>query len=67
MKNFIVVALLTPLFADCAVAPKTENLSVGTTSMHSRTDGSAIGEADDLQSNPKDSPGFTPWGGGADD
>jgi hypothetical protein len=63
--HLAVVALLTLLFAGCAVAPKTENLSVGATSMHSRTDGSAIGEADDLQSNPSDSPGFTPWG--ADD
>lgn len=67
MKNSIVIALLTLLFASCAVGPKTENLSVGATSMHPRTDDSAIVEADDLQSNPSDSPGFTPWGGGADD
>ena len=36
--HLAVVALLTPLFAGCAVAPKTENLSVGATSMHSRTE-----------------------------
>ena len=39
-----VVALLTLLFAGCAVAPKTENMSVGATSMHSRTE-----EADDYR------------------
>ena len=36
--HLAVVALLTLLFAGCAVAPKTENLSVGATSMHSRTE-----------------------------
>ena len=42
--NLTVVAFLTLLFAGCAVAPKTENLSVGATSMHSRTE-----EADDYR------------------
>ena len=60
--HLAVVALLTLLFAGCAVAPKTENLSVGTTSMHPRIDRLAIEEADDLQNNPLDSPGFKPWG-----
>jgi hypothetical protein len=53
---------LTLLFAGCAVAPNAENLSVATTAAHMRTNGPAIVETDDLQSNPSDSPGFTPWG-----
>ncbi|HEY1477960.1 MAG TPA: hypothetical protein VGF37_09780 [Chthoniobacterales bacterium] len=73
MKNFItmlnrstihlaVVALLTLLFAGCAVVPKAENVSMATTAANMRAD-----FPDDLQPNPNDSPGFTPWGGGADD
>jgi hypothetical protein len=56
--NLTVVALLTLLFAGCAVAPSAENLSVPTTGLHMRTGG-----PDDLQSNPSDSPGFNEWGG----
>jgi uncharacterized lipoprotein YajG len=60
--NLTVVALLTLLFAGCAVAPKAENLSVATTAAHMQTSSLAIVEPDDLQSSPSDSPGFTPWG-----
>jgi hypothetical protein len=56
--NLTVVALLTLLFAGCAVAPKAENLSMATTATHTRAR-----FPDDLQPNPSDSPGFTPWGG----
>ena len=42
--HLAVVSLLTLIFAGCAVTPKTENLSVGATTMHSRTD-----EADDYR------------------
>jgi len=46
---------LTLLFAGCAVAPKAENLSMATAAAHIRAD-----FAGDLQSNPSDSPEFTP-------
>ena len=39
------------------VSPKAENLSMGTAAAHMRAD-----FAGDLQSNPSDSPEFTPWG-----
>ena len=55
--NLTVVALLTLLFAGCAVAPEAENLSMATVAAHIRAD-----FADDLQPNPGDSPEFTPWG-----
>jgi hypothetical protein len=55
--NLTAVAFLTLLFAGCAVAPKTENLSMGTTAAQIRT-----GFPDDLQPNPSDSPEFTQWG-----
>jgi hypothetical protein len=60
--NLVVVALFTLLFAGCAVAPKGENLSVGTTAVHMWTGGPAIEEADDLQPDPSDSPEFSQWG-----
>jgi hypothetical protein len=55
--NLTVVALLTLLFAGCAVAPKAENLSMATTTAYTRA-----ASADDLQPNPSDSPEFTHWG-----
>jgi hypothetical protein len=55
--NLTVVAFLTLLFAGCAVAPKAENLSMATAAAHIRPE-----FADDMQSNPSDSPEFTPWG-----
>jgi hypothetical protein len=55
--NLTVVAFLTLLFAGCAVAPKAENLSMATAAAHIRAD-----FADDLQSNPSNSPEFTRWG-----
>ena len=55
--NLTVIALLTLLFAGCAVAPKAENLSMATAAAHIRAD-----FADDPQSNPSDSPEFAPWG-----
>jgi hypothetical protein len=55
--NLTVVALLTLLFAGCAVAPNAENLSVATTSVYVRRGG-----PDGLQPNPSDSPEFTQWG-----
>lgn len=59
--NLTVVALLTLLFAGCAVEPQTANLSVTTTAAYMRTDGPATGETDDLQPDPSDSPEFTQW------
>ena len=63
--NLTIVAFLTLLFAGCAgcpVAPKAENLSMATAAAHIRAD-----FAGDLQSNPSDSPEFTPWGPGGED
>jgi hypothetical protein len=48
--NLTVVALLTLLFAGCAVAPNAENPSVASTAV--------TGSPDHLRSNPSDSPGF---------
>jgi len=55
--NLTVVALLTLLVAGCAVAPKTENVSMATITAHTRA---AFPDA--LQPNPSDSPEFTQWG-----
>jgi hypothetical protein len=55
--NLTAVAFLTLLFAGCAAAPKAENLSMATVAAHIPAD-----FPDDLQSNPSDSPEFTPWG-----
>jgi hypothetical protein len=55
--NLAVVALLTLLFAGCAVAPEGENLSMGTTAAHTR-----VAFPYSLQPDPSDSPEFTQWG-----
>jgi hypothetical protein len=55
--NLTVVALLTLLFAGCAVTPNAQNVSVATTAVHKRTGG-----PDTLQSDRSDSPGFNQWG-----
>ena len=58
--NLAVVALLTLLFAGCAVAPKAENLSGA--AAYLRTVSPATEETDDLQPDPSDSPAFYQWG-----
>jgi hypothetical protein len=61
--NLTIVALLTLLFAGCAVeSPRTENLSATTAATYLRTVGPAKGNTDDLQPNPSDSPEFYNWG-----
>jgi hypothetical protein len=61
--NLAVVALLTLLFAGCAVeSPRTENLSMGATAAHMRTGGRVIEQTDYLQPDPSDSPEFYQWG-----
>ena len=60
--NLTVLALLTLLFAGCAVQPITENPSVATTASYLQTVGPAKGKTDDLQPNPSDSPEFYHWG-----
>jgi len=55
--NLTVVAFSTLLFAGCAVAPKTENLSMAATAAHMWA-----GFPDALQPDPSDSPEFIQWG-----
>jgi hypothetical protein len=57
--NLTVVALLTLLFAGCAVAPNAENPSVASTAVHTQTGG-----PDQLRSNPSNSPGFNQFPSG---
>ena len=55
--NLTVVALLTLLVAGCAIAPKTENVSLAIITTHTRA---AFPDA--LQPNTSDSPEVTKWG-----
>ena len=61
--NLAIVALLTLLFASCAVeSPTTANLSASTAATYLQTVGPAKANTDHLQPHPSDSPEFYQWG-----